>query len=116
MSKRSNQISVAEIINLEVSSEEIRKLFKDFQNLKAQIAKLPKEKVKAIKKELRGRIISLELLKLKDQLTPIFKEFQEILRVEFQKTVTKEKPEGHKSISLKLDNFNLAIINKSFKK
>ena len=119
MSKK-NVITVAEVINSEVlSPDEMRKLLRDFQSLKTQISKLPKDQLKEIKAELgrvSKRVISGKLLELKDKLSPILKEYREALREEFQKTITKDKPKGNRSISFKTDVFTVAVIRSIPKK
>lgn len=113
MSKK-NQITVAEVINNNsLTPDKMRDLLREFQALKAKIAKLPKEELKALKAELgriSKRVISGKLLELKDKLTPILKEYREDLKKEFEATITKDKPKGNKSISFRVDVFNLAII------
>ena len=120
MSKKSNVITVAEVIdNPELTPDEMKKILRDFQALKAQIAKLPKEEVKEARKEMGGisrRVISGKLLELKDKLVPLIKEYREVLKKEFEATITADKPKGNKSISLRVDIFNLAIIRSVSKK
>lgn len=109
-----DKISVSDVINNEeLTPDEMKKLLKEFQSLKAKIAKLPKEEVKAAKKEMGGvtrRVLSGALLELRDELIPIIKEYRESLKDEFSKTITKEKPKGNRSISLKVDIFTVAVI------
>lgn len=116
---KKNKIEVSEIIESEVlTPEEMKSILKEFQSLKLKISKLPKEEVKAMKKEIGGisrRVISEKLIELRDQLIPILREYREVLKEEFKKTETKEKPQGNKSISLKTDIFTVAII-RSIKK
>jgi len=115
MSKK-NQITVAEVINSQtLTPDEMKNLLKEFSALKAKIAKLPKEQMKALRSELGHRVISGKLLELKDRLIPIIREYREVLKAEFDKTVRPDKPKGNKSISLRVDVFNLAII-RSIKK
>jgi len=120
MSKKDNIITVAEVIGSPVlTPDEMKKILQDFQVLKAQIAKLPKEELKVLRAEIgRGskRIISGKLLELKDKLVPLIKEYREVLKKEFIATETKEKPSGNKSISFRVDVFNLAIIRTISKK
>ena len=119
MSKK-NVIKVAEVINNnELTPDQLKSLLKEFQSLKAKIAKLPKEEVKEARKEMGGisrRVISGKLLELKDKLVPLIKEYREDLKKEFSTTCTKDKPQGNKSISMKVDVFNLAIIRSISKK
>ena len=119
MSKK-NAITVAEVIdNPALTPDEMKSLLKEFQSLKAKIAKLPKEEVKEARKEMGGisrRVISGKLLELKDKLVPLIKEYRDVLKKEFEATVTKDKPKGNKSISLKVDVFGLAIIRTISKK
>ena len=113
MSKK-DVITVAEVINNdELTPDQMKALLREFQSLKAKIAKLPKEELKAMKKEIGGvsrRIISGELLNLKDELAPLIRKYRDHLKAEFEKSVTKEKPKGNKSISLKADIFTIAVI------
>ena len=117
---KKNTITVAEVINSELlTPDEMRKLLKDFQSLKAQISKLPKDQLKEIKAELgrvSKRVISGKLLELKDRLVPILKEYRDDLKEEFKKTITKDKPFGNRSISFRADIFNLAVIRSIPKK
>jgi len=119
MSKK-NVITVAEVIKSDtLTPDEMKKILKDFQALRAKIAKLPKEEVKAAKAEMGGisrRVISGKLLELKDKLVPLIKEYREDLKKEFSLTCTNDKPKGNKSISLRVDIFNLAIIRSISKK
>ena len=118
MSKK-NQITASEVITSDHSPEEMKKLLQEFQILKAKIAKLPKEEVKAAKAEIGGisrRVISGKLLELKNKLLPLIKEYREELKKEFSMTCTTEKPQGNKSISFRVDVFNLAIIRSMSKK
>ena len=119
MSKK-NVITVAEVINNEsLTPDEMKSLLKEFQALRAKIAKLPKEEVKAARAEIGGisrRVISGKLLELKDKLVPLIKEYRGELKKEFEATITADKPKGNKSISLRVDVFNLAIIRTISKK
>lgn len=110
----SKKDQITEVINNDsLTPDKMRDLLREFQILKAKIAKLPKEELKAAKVEM-GRIskhvISGKLLELKDKLTPILKEYREDLKKEFEVTITPDKPKGNKSISFRVDVFSLAII------
>ena len=104
---KKNQITVA---NETLTPDEMKKLLQEFSTLRAKIAKLPKEELKELKKEIGKRVISGKLLELKDKLVPILKEYRDDLKAEFKKTETVDKPKGNKSISFKTDIFTVAVI------
>ncbi len=101
-----------------MSFEEMKKSVEEFKRLQKIIKALPKEEKAKLLPPVRAREIPENLQKLAELIFKSVNTFEEMIKIEFSNSVTTDKPEGNKSISLTSDicHFSIAIIRKSEKK
>lgn len=101
----------------EMTFEEMQKAVAEFKKLQKIIKALPKEDRAKLLPPVRAREIPEGLLVLADYIKKGLVSHYDNINPEFAKTVTTDKPNGNKSISLSWEDcdFSVAIIRKAKK-
>lgn len=106
---------------MKIDKKDFSDELKKFQEMKRQLAELkkviPKEALKEIKGE-RITVLSDEMKKFQSEVLPIMKRHEGDFVRELSKTITTEKPNGNKSLTISFDgvSFYLYIVKKREKK
>ena len=97
-----------------LSFEEMQKAVTEFKRLQKLIKELPKEEREKLLPPTHKREIPESLSVLADYIKKGLISHYDNIKPEFDKTVTTEKPDGNKSISLSWEDcdFSVAIIRK----
>jgi hypothetical protein len=100
-----------------MSFEEMQKAVAEFKKLQKIIKAMPKEDRAKLLPPVKAREIPESLTDLAEIIFEKVTFWKENLKSEFAKTVTLDKPDGNKSISLSNEDcdFSIAIIRKSKK-
>jgi len=100
-----------------LSFEEMKKMVDQYKSLQKQIKALPKEEREKLLPAIHKREIPESLKDLAGVVFSELKKFTPQIKTLFDISITLEKPEGNKSISLSIDecDYSIAIIRRGKK-